>query len=245
MIKLFDDDEQDKPAKQADSSLSSLNISPDPAPPALVAETPETGETLETIETPETFVADEIAELPESLAQPVPPIDTLDAVTDDEPALIEKVQEEPFATRVDEGAPMEPADPPIHTFEAPPVEEEPPVMATGWNWDDEKPKEEPWPSDPQPVEATPAENATAPTEPVVEQKPAYTPESDGEVIRNSGLAWSAGIIFFGSVVFMMFIGWGADLMLGTSPYGLIGGVVLGSLIGFVQFFRISAQIFRK
>lgn len=232
MIKLFDDDEQENNAKQADSSLSPLNLTPDPETPAPA---PETGETLETIETPETFVTDETAELPESLAQPVPPIDTLDAVTEDAPSPIEKLQEEPFATRVDEGTPPEPADPPIHTFEAAPVEEQP--IAIGWD-DDNGPKEETWPSDPPPVESASAE-------PIVEQKPVYTPETDGEVIRNSGLAWSAGIIFFGSVVFMMFIGWGADLMLGTSPYGLIGGVVLGSLIGFIQFFRISAQIFKK
>lgn len=242
MIKLFDDDEQDKPAKQADNSLSSLNISPDPEPPAPAIEQPaETVETPETPQTPEP-VADETAELPEALAQPTPPIEQVEHVPPDEPPPIEKVQEEPFATRVDEAAPPEPADPPIHTFEAAPVEEEP-LMATGWNDD---PKEEPWPSDPQPVaEPVQAETTTATTDRVAEKKPAYTPETDGEVIRNTGLAWSAGIIFFGSVVFMMFIGWGADLMLGTSPWGLVGGVILGSLIGFVQFFRISAQIFRK
>lgn len=70
------------------------------------------------------------------------------------------------------------------------------------------------------------------------------PESFAETTRRSGLAWSAGIVFFGSVVFMLILGWGADLLLGTSPWGLVGGIVLGSLIGFIQFFRLTSQIFK-
>jgi F0F1-type ATP synthase assembly protein I len=71
------------------------------------------------------------------------------------------------------------------------------------------------------------------------------PESATETIRRSGMAWSAGIAFFAAVVFMLILGWGADLLLGTSPWGIVGGIVLGSIIGFVQFFRITSQIFKK
>ncbi len=71
------------------------------------------------------------------------------------------------------------------------------------------------------------------------------PESLGETARRSGLAWSAGVAFFASVVFMLVLGWGADLLLGSSPWGIVGGIVLGSLIGFVQLFRLSSQIFKK
>ncbi|HVF46692.1 MAG TPA: AtpZ/AtpI family protein, partial [Pyrinomonadaceae bacterium] len=71
----------------------------------------------------------------------------------------------------------------------------------------------------------------------------YTPETTQETVRRSGLAWSAGIVFFGAVAFMLFLGWLADLVLGSSPWGLVGGVILGSVIGFVQFFRISSQIY--
>jgi len=71
----------------------------------------------------------------------------------------------------------------------------------------------------------------------------YTPETTQETVRRSGLAWSAGIVFFGAVAFMLFLGWLADLVLGSSPWGIVGGVVLGSVIGFVQFFRISSQIY--
>jgi F0F1-type ATP synthase assembly protein I len=71
----------------------------------------------------------------------------------------------------------------------------------------------------------------------------YEPESAGENARRSGLAYSAGIVFFASVAFMLLLGWGADLLFGTSPWGLVGGIVLGSIIGFAQFFRITSRIF--
>lgn len=71
----------------------------------------------------------------------------------------------------------------------------------------------------------------------------YQPETKDETMRRSGLAWSAGIAFFSAIVFMLFLGWLADWLLGSSPWGLVGGIVLGSIIGFLQFFRITSQIF--
>ena len=69
--------------------------------------------------------------------------------------------------------------------------------------------------------------------------------SAAESIRRSGMAWSAGIAFFAAVVFMLILGWGADVLLGSSPWGIVGGIILGSIIGFVQFFRITSQIFKR
>jgi F0F1-type ATP synthase assembly protein I len=69
------------------------------------------------------------------------------------------------------------------------------------------------------------------------------PESIADSVRQSGLAYSAAIAFFASVVFMLIIGWGADLLFGTSPWGMVVGIVIGSIIGFVQFFRINSRIF--
>ncbi|MEP7076850.1 MAG: AtpZ/AtpI family protein [Acidobacteriota bacterium] len=80
-------------------------------------------------------------------------------------------------------------------------------------------------------------------EPFIVQNSDFVPDSPDETVRKSGLAWSAGIVFFGSIVFMMFLGWGADLFFGSSPWGLVGGIVLGSILGFIQFFRLSSQIF--
>ena len=69
--------------------------------------------------------------------------------------------------------------------------------------------------------------------------------ADEDTVRQSGLAYSAGIAFLAAVVFMLILGWGADVLLGTSPWGIVAGIVLGSVIGFVQFFRITSQIFKK
>lgn len=71
------------------------------------------------------------------------------------------------------------------------------------------------------------------------------PESPDETMRRSGLAYSAGIALFASVAFLTVLGWGADLLLGSSPWGLVAGIVLGAVIGFIQFFRITSQIFKK
>ncbi|HKP69385.1 MAG TPA: AtpZ/AtpI family protein [Pyrinomonadaceae bacterium] len=70
-------------------------------------------------------------------------------------------------------------------------------------------------------------------------------DSVAETTRRSGLAYSAGIAFFAAVVFMLILGWGADVLLGTRPWGIVFGIVIGSIIGFIQFFRISSQIFKK
>jgi len=71
------------------------------------------------------------------------------------------------------------------------------------------------------------------------------PETIAETVRRSGLAYSAGIALSAAVVFMTVLGWGADLLLGTSPWGIVGGIVIGSAIGFIQLFRLTSQIFKK
>jgi hypothetical protein len=58
------------------------------------------------------------------------------------------------------------------------------------------------------------------------------------------MAWSAAVALFGSVVFMLIVGWGADLLLGSSPWGIVVGIVIGSIIGFLQFFRTTSQILK-
>ncbi len=73
----------------------------------------------------------------------------------------------------------------------------------------------------------------------------FKPESPAETIRKSGLAYAAGITLFASIVFLMALGWFADLLLGTSPWGIVAGIVLGSVIGFIQFFRITSQILKN
>lgn len=71
------------------------------------------------------------------------------------------------------------------------------------------------------------------------------PEPAGEAVRKSGLAYSAGITLFASVAVLLLLGWGADRLLGTSPWGIVLGIILGAVVGFFQFFRITSQIFRQ
>ena len=84
-----------------------------------------------------------------------------------------------------------------------------------------------------------------PPEPEPFAPQSFTPPSTEETARRSGLAWSAGIVFFSSIAFMLFLGWIADLLLGSSPWGVVSGVVLGSVMGFIQFFRVTSQIFNS
>src|SRR5687767_11266458 len=65
-----------------------------------------------------------------------------------------------------------------------------------------------------------------------------TQVSTEETIRRTGLAWTVGIVFFSSVIAMLVLGWGADLLFGTSPWGVVIGIVIGSLIAFFQLFRL-------
>jgi ATP synthase protein I len=76
-------------------------------------------------------------------------------------------------------------------------------------------------------------------------KAPFAPEKAAETIRRSGLAYAAVAALVGSVVFMLILGWLIDSFFGTGPYFLVGGIILGSIIGFLQFFRVTAQIFPK
>ena len=71
------------------------------------------------------------------------------------------------------------------------------------------------------------------------------PLTTAQTIRQSGMAWSAAIGLFASVLFMMILGWFFDLLTGASPIGLVGGIIIGAGLGFYQFFRITSQIFKK
>ena len=73
----------------------------------------------------------------------------------------------------------------------------------------------------------------------------YTPETPDETIRNSGMAYTAAIVLFGAIVFMMVLGWFIGQLIGNPTAGIVGGIIIGALIGFIQFFRITSSIFKK
>jgi len=71
------------------------------------------------------------------------------------------------------------------------------------------------------------------------------PETPEETIRKTGLAWSAVTSLVVSIILFLIVGWLLDSFFGTEPYFLLGGIIFGSLIGFIQFFRTTSSIFRK
>jgi len=67
-------------------------------------------------------------------------------------------------------------------------------------------------------------------------------EEKEETNRKTGLAYSAAFSLFASVVSGLLIGWLLDRWLGTKPWLLVVGVVLGAAAGFYEFVRTTAKI---
>jgi len=77
-----------------------------------------------------------------------------------------------------------------------------------------------------------------------EQNQEVEPESQGETVRKSGLAYAAAFTLFSTVAVLLGAGYLLDRWLGSSPWGIIGGIVLGSIVGFYQFVRITSKIYK-
>jgi len=68
------------------------------------------------------------------------------------------------------------------------------------------------------------------------------PESpDQETNRKSGIAYAAAVALFASVVSLCGLGWLLDNWLGTRPWLLVAGIVLGSAVGLYEFVRLSSK----
>lgn len=63
-----------------------------------------------------------------------------------------------------------------------------------------------------------------------------------ETARKSGIAYAAAFSLFASVVTLCGLGWALDRWLGTSPWLLVSGVVLGAVVGFYQFVRLTSRL---
>ena len=63
-----------------------------------------------------------------------------------------------------------------------------------------------------------------------------------EINRKSGLAYAAAFSLFSAVLAGLIAGWLIDRWLGTRPWLLVAGIVLGAVVGFYQFIRISSQL---
>ncbi len=63
-----------------------------------------------------------------------------------------------------------------------------------------------------------------------------------EINRKSGIAYAAAFTLFASVIMLTGAGWLADRWFGTRPWLLVVGVVLGAIVGFYQFVRLTSQL---
>ena len=72
---------------------------------------------------------------------------------------------------------------------------------------------------------------------------AEMPEDDKEETnRKSGLAYAAAYSLFAAVVGGLIAGWLMDRWLGTGPWLLVTGLVLGAAAGFYQFIRVTSKL---
>ena len=66
---------------------------------------------------------------------------------------------------------------------------------------------------------------------------------DEDENRKTGFAYAAGITLFASVASFCLIGWLLDKWLGTDPWLLIAGIIVGSAAGLFEFVRLSSKTY--
>jgi len=67
-------------------------------------------------------------------------------------------------------------------------------------------------------------------------------EDKEETNRKTGLAYAAAFSLFAAVVSGLLAGWLLDRWLGTKPWLLVTGIILGAAAGFYELVRTSAKI---
>ena len=65
---------------------------------------------------------------------------------------------------------------------------------------------------------------------------------DEDVNRKSGMAYAAALTLFFSVAALTGVGWLFDRWLGTGPWLLVAGLVLGAVAGFYEFIRLTSKL---
>ena len=65
---------------------------------------------------------------------------------------------------------------------------------------------------------------------------------DEDANRKSGVAYAAALSLFFAVAAMTGVGWLLDRWLGTQPWLMVAGLVLGAAAGFYQFIRLTSKL---
>ena len=73
-------------------------------------------------------------------------------------------------------------------------------------------------------------------------KSSSKPDYDQEANRKSGIAYAAGFSFFAAVAAFLAVGWLLDRWLGTKPWLLVAGIVVGSAAGLYEFIRSTSKL---
>jgi ATP synthase protein I len=63
-----------------------------------------------------------------------------------------------------------------------------------------------------------------------------------ETGRKSGIAYAAAFTLFASVAAFCGIGWLVDRWLGTQPWFMVCGLVVGAAAGFYEFVRLTSKL---
>jgi len=69
-----------------------------------------------------------------------------------------------------------------------------------------------------------------------------TDKDEQNVNSKSSVVYGAVLSLAFSIVSGLVVGWALDRWLGTSPWLIVTGIVLGSVAGFMQFIRLMSRI---
>ena len=67
-------------------------------------------------------------------------------------------------------------------------------------------------------------------------------KDEQNVNSKSSVVYGAVLSLAFSIVSGLVVGWALDRWLGTSPWLIVTGIVLGSVAGFMQFIRLMSRI---
>jgi ATP synthase protein I len=67
-------------------------------------------------------------------------------------------------------------------------------------------------------------------------------QNDRNVNSKSSVVYGAVLSLALSIVSCLLVGWALDRWLGTSPWLIVAGILLGSVAGFMQFIRLMSRI---
>ncbi len=60
--------------------------------------------------------------------------------------------------------------------------------------------------------------------------------------RRSGMAYAAALSLFFTVATLLGLGWLLDRWLKTSPWLMVAGIILGSILGLYEFIRLTSKL---